>query len=136
MLCCGTCLFVASMQICLCVHERDFAPGEEIISNIWTKMERSRKVILVVSSNFTTSHYCDYEMNLARMYCVEQGRNLIIPILLELPNVNAVSDCLHWILRRLTYLEWPKQETEQIEFWEKLSEVLRDNDGDRLFKRR
>jgi hypothetical protein len=33
----------------LCVHERDFPPGEDIIGNIWNKMESSRKTILIVS---------------------------------------------------------------------------------------
>jgi hypothetical protein len=59
----------------LCVHERDFPPGQEIIGNIWNKMEQSRKVILVISKNFSQSYYCDYETNLARMQSVEQGRD-------------------------------------------------------------
>jgi TIR domain len=108
----------------LCVHERDFPPGQEIIGNIWNKMEHSRKVILVVSKNFTKSHYCDYEMNLARMQSIEQGRSLLIPILLELPDVDRVSDCLHWVLRRVTYLEWPQSDAEQDQFWKKLKMVL------------
>ena len=87
-------------------------------------MEHSRKVILVVSKNFTKSHYCDYEMNLARMQSIEQGRNLLVPILLELPDVDRVSDCLHWVLRKVTYLEWPQSDAEKDEFWQKLRMVL------------
>jgi len=124
-----------SNRLRLCVHERDFPPGHEIIGNIWSRMERSRKVILVVSRNFTESYYCDYEMNLARMQSVEQGRNVIVPILLELPDVEKVSDCLHWILRKLTYLEWPQNEGEQDEFWQRLQDVLSNDGGDSLFSR-
>jgi TIR domain len=32
----------------LCVHERDFPPGQEIIANIWNRLELSRKVVLVL----------------------------------------------------------------------------------------
>ena len=74
-------------------------------------MEHSRKVILVISKNFTLSKYCDYEMNLARMQSVEQGRELIVPILLE----------------------WPKREGEQDDFWMRLREVLNTNNENSFF---
>jgi TIR domain len=105
----------------LCVHERDFPPGQEIIGNIWNKMECSRKVILVISKNFTLSHYCDYEMNLARMQSVEQGRNVLVPVILEYPDVNSVSECLHWVLKNVTYVEWPRDNNgDRDDFWQHL----------------
>ena len=122
-------------RIRLCVHERDFRPGQQILNNIWSRMEQSRKVILVISNYFTQSNYCDYEMNLARMQSVEQGRNLLVPILLEQPDVDRVSDCLYWVLRRLTYLEWPRNVDEQEEFWQKLREALSGSEGDMFFNR-
>ncbi|XP_046551824.1 toll-like receptor 6 [Haliotis rubra] len=36
----------------LCIHERDFIPGEYIVDNIVTSLERSRKVIMVLSNSF------------------------------------------------------------------------------------
>jgi hypothetical protein len=112
----------------LCVHERDFLPGEDILGNIWSKMERSRKVILVVSKNFTLSHYCEYEMNLARMQSVEQGRNKIVPIVLEMPEMDEVSDCLSWLMRKVTYIEWPQYEGDRDAFWNKLYETVVDRE--------
>ncbi len=44
----------------LCVHERDFAPGPAIITNITAAIEHSRRVILVISKYvevFKTLHY-------------------------------------------------------------------------------
>ena len=108
----------------LCVHERDFQPGQEIIANIWNKLERSRKVILVVSKNFTGSQYCNYEMNLARMHSVEKGRNVLVPVILEWPDVEQVSECLHWILRKVTYIRWSDRDGEQDDFWQKLREAI------------
>jgi toll-like receptor 2 len=113
----------------LCIHERDFPPGPEIIANIWNKLECSRKVILVVSKNFTDSQYCNYEMNLARLRSVEKGCNVLVPVILEWPDVEQVSECLHWSLRKVTYIRWSDtpwsdREGEQDDFWHKLREAL------------
>ena len=112
----------------LCVHERDFPPGEDILGNIWNKMEHSRKTILVLSKSFTRSHYCNYEVQLARMNSVEQARNLIIPVLLEPVDIKDMSECLRWIVRKLTYIEWPQHETDREEFWQKLRQSIVDYD--------
>jgi hypothetical protein len=117
-------------EIRLCIHERDFPPGQEIISNIWKRMERSRTVILVISKNFTRSQYCNYEMNLARMKSVEKGCNVLIPIVLDWPEVEEVSECLHWVLRKLTYIRWTEHEGESTDFWQTLRTALRLDDND------
>jgi len=108
----------------LCVHERDFLPGEYIIGNIWSKMEDSRKVILVVSGNFARSNYCNYEIELARMLSVEKARNLLVPVILENVRMEDMSDSLRWIVRKLTYIEWPQWQPDREEFWRKLRETV------------
>ena len=111
-------------SIRLCVHERDFLLGANIIDNIWSKMEESRKVILVISRNFTRSNYCKYEIDLARMLSVEKARNLIVPVMLEDVRMEDMSDSLRWIVRRLTYIEWPQWEPDREEFWQRLRETI------------
>ena len=111
----------------LCVHERDFPIGSDIIGSIWTLMEKSRMVILIISPGFTRSQYCDYEMNLARMQSVEKGRNLFIPIILEQPPMESMSDGLRWIVRKLTYIEWPREEHREDDrkvFWENVRKAV------------
>ena len=108
----------------LCVHERDFLPGENILDNIWSKMDESRKVILVISRNFTRSNYCKYEIDLARMLSVEKARNLIVPVMLEDVSMGDMSDSLRWIVRKLTYIEWPRWEPDREEFWRRLRETV------------
>jgi len=108
----------------LCVHERDFLPGEYIIGNIWSRMEDSRKVILVISKNFTRSNYCNYEIELARMLSVEKARNLLVPVMLENVRMEDMSDSLRWIVRKLTYIEWPQWQPDREEFWQKLRETV------------
>ena len=87
------------------------------------------QIILVISPSFARSNYCDYEVQLARMQSVQKGRNLFIPIILEQVEMEAMSDGLRWIVRKLTYIEWPTEdhrETDRKEFWEKLREAVDD----------
>ena len=67
----------------LCIHDRDFIPGEAIEENIWKAIESSRKTIVVLSKNFLKSAWCEFELQIARKECVEKGRNLIIAVMLE-----------------------------------------------------
>ena len=89
-------------------------------------MESSRKTILVMSKTFTLSNYCNYEVQLARMHSVETGRNRIIPVMLEPVDMRNMSECLRWIVRKLTYIEWPEHEADREEFWQKLREAVAD----------
>jgi len=114
-------------SIRLCVHERDFLLGENIIDNIWSKMDKSRKVILVISRNFTRSNYCKYEIDMARMLSVEKARNLIVPVMLEDVSIRDMSDSLRWIVRKLTYIEWPQWEPDREEFWQRLHDTVIDS---------
>jgi hypothetical protein len=85
------------------------------------------KVILVISKNFTQSHYCNYELNLARLHSVEQGRNLLVPVVLDPVDMESMSECLRWIVRKLTYIQWPRHPTEdRVEFWYKLRQAIAD----------
>ena len=113
----------------LCIHERDFGLGENIIRNIWNKMEESRKVILVISNNFVSSNWCKYEIDLARMIGVEKARNLLVPVFLETVRMADMSDSLGWIVRKLTYIEWPQWPPDRDEFWRRLRDAIIDNDS-------
>jgi hypothetical protein len=50
----------------LCIHERDFIPGEQIVDNIARYVERSKKVMMVFSKNFVRSEWCQFELT----YCL------------------------------------------------------------------
>ena len=58
----------------LCIHDRDFLPGRPIEDNIVRAIENSRKTILVLSENFLTSHWCELEMQIARMESFDRGK--------------------------------------------------------------
>ena len=70
-------------------------------------------------------------MNFARMQSVELGRNVLVPVVIEWPDVGAVSECLHWVLSKLTYIRWPENLGEQEDFWMNLRQALIHNGGHR-----
>ncbi|CAG2221834.1 TLR13 [Mytilus edulis] len=50
----------------LCIHHRDFIPGEEITVNITNAIHRSRKTICIITKSFLESYYCMFEFNMAK----------------------------------------------------------------------
>jgi hypothetical protein len=62
------------------------------------------------------------------MHSVETGRNRIIPVMLEPVDMRNMSECLRWIVRKLTYIEWPAHEPDRQEFWRRLRKTIADED--------
>ena len=108
-------------KIRLCIHDRDFIPGLPIQENILRAIDSSRKTILVISQKFSTSSWCEYELQMARFQSIEKGRDIIVAILLEPVDVERlVSTSLGKIIRRNTYLEWNGNPASHAEFWMRL----------------
>ena len=112
----------------LCVHHRDFMPGTLIEENIIDSIQLSSKTILVLSNNFVASRWCEFELQIARTKCIEEGRDNIVVIILEAVPAAAMSSTLASLIRRVTYLEWPPHQAGKEEFWTKLRESLRRRD--------
>ena len=110
----------------LCIHHRDFRPGLPIEDNIVDAIERSRKVILMLSSNFVKSNWCHFEVQMARNKLIEKGYDIIVPVILEGFDLNLTSRTLRNVLDKNTYLTWDGNDIEaQDHFWWQLSEVIK-----------
>lgn len=85
----------AGLRVCL--HERDFTPGRNVLENMAECIHQSQKVLLVLSQDFVESRWCRLEADLSLFgHCLE--RKPLIPVLLRPCQVP-----LH--LSHLTYLE-------------------------------
>ncbi|XP_042259707.1 toll-like receptor 1 [Thunnus maccoyii] len=111
----------------LCVHERDFVPGDWIIDNIINCVEASYKTLFVLSKHFVQSEWCNYELFFAQHRAISVQQDSLVFILLE----PIPTDCLpkkflrlRSLLRQQTYLEWPKDERKQQVFWASLKSML------------
>ena len=61
-------------------------------------------VIFVVTNHFIKSKWCRLEVELAKMECLERGRNIVVTVFLE--PIQETLESLEWFMKRYTYLEW------------------------------
>ncbi|XP_063403720.1 toll-like receptor 4 [Mytilus trossulus] len=111
----------------LCLHQRDFTPGEDIADNIINAIQNSRKTICVISKAFLESHYCMFEFNMARMESIHSrdGKNVLFLIFYEKLLPEDIPLVLHEIMQTQTYIEYPNDEYGNKIFWGKIKEALR-----------
>ena len=109
----------------LCIHQRDFIPGDPIEENISRGIESSQHVLLIISKAFITSYWCMMELRLARQMALDRGRDTLIPIILEDVDYCKGGHTLINILKEKTYLKWPlESEDGKALFWHRLHETL------------
>ncbi|KAM4042304.1 uncharacterized protein ACNLHF_013031 [Anomaloglossus baeobatrachus] len=102
-------------SIKICSHDRDFAAGKTIIENMTESIQRSQKMMMVLSPDFVQSRWCLFEANLS-MFQDCMSHKAIVPVMLK--------PCpMPLYLSHLTYLE-----ADDEEFFEKLcNRLLRNN---------
>ncbi|XP_062300171.1 toll-like receptor 1 [Scomber scombrus] len=121
----------------LCVHERDFVPGDWIIDNIINCVESSYKTLFVLSKHFVQSEWCNYELFFAQHRAISVQQDSLVFILLEpIPTDSLPKKFLRLrtLLRQQTYLEWPKDERKQQVFWASLKSMLHMADKSMVLK--
>ncbi|XP_071127713.1 uncharacterized protein [Mytilus edulis] len=66
-----------------CIADRDFEPGKFIFENIENSFRKSSKILLVITNNFVSSYWCQFETNQALLESMESRKDCIIPLYLE-----------------------------------------------------
>lgn len=111
----------------LCIHERDFTPGRWIIDNIVENIERSAKVIFVLSRSFVDSEWCNYELYFAHQRAVGLGSEDVILVVKEPIDAQGLPRRFYRLRKMLgtkTYLEWPQEPGRRPFFWLQLRSLL------------
>ena len=67
----------------LCLHQRDFVLGGDIMEQITSSIENSRKTLLILSPNFLASTWCHWEMNLAHNRLLITGQDVLMLAILS-----------------------------------------------------
>ncbi|KAF4522346.1 hypothetical protein B566_EDAN011066, partial [Ephemera danica] len=109
-------------QYSLSFHERDFQLGKFITDNILVNIEKSRRVIFVLSNDFLESEWCKWELQMATHRIFECKRDFLILLTLEELKQNLVPLSLRVLLATRTYLEWNQNQPEV--FWSRLRQAL------------
>ncbi|XP_059183411.1 uncharacterized protein LOC131962426 [Centropristis striata] len=121
----------------LCLHHRDFEPGKPIIENITDAIYGSRKTICVISRRYLESEWCSREIQVASFRLFDEKKDVLILVFLEDIPTSHMSPYyrMRKLLKRQTYLSWPRAGEHPELFWEKLRQALKttDNLGDDRF---
>ncbi|XP_042239150.1 toll-like receptor 13 [Homarus americanus] len=108
----------------VCVHERDFTVGQEITQNIINSVERSRKVIVVLSPSFVESSWCMFELQMATNKILDEKKSKLILLLLEVIPSGSQPKKLRLLLKTRTYLAWVTDAEGQKLFWSRLLKAI------------
>ncbi|ESO86685.1 hypothetical protein LOTGIDRAFT_166958 [Lottia gigantea] len=106
----------------LCLHFRDFLPGEAIANSIIQAIQNSRRTIMILTPNYIESEWCRLEYQTAQHEMLKL-KHKIIPIILEdIDHVKSVDSNLKSIIDTVTYIKWPLGEIskEEEKFWKLL----------------
>ncbi len=104
----------------LCIHERDWLPGNLISWNIVNSVQNSKRTILVLSKDFIQSIWFQVEFHTAYYQMLEDKIDrLIVVVKGPLPPKEELDKDLVFLLTTKTYLVWGEKW-----FWEKLRYAL------------
>ncbi|KAK3602706.1 hypothetical protein CHS0354_017148 [Potamilus streckersoni] len=107
----------------LCLHFRDFVPGESIVNNIINAVENSRRTIIILSPRYLESEFTQFEYQKAQHEMLKK-KHRIIPVLLEdISHIRGKMDKnLESIIDTVTYIEWPGEENAKRadKFWKRV----------------
>ena len=110
----------------LCIgHARDFIPGTPLLESITEAIHNSRKTIIVLSPSYLESEWCYFETQHAWLRLLNEGKDVIILILLESIPDNKMTMWLRQFLCKKGYLRWPPGRTGQDLFFRCLRELIK-----------
>ena len=109
-----------------CVAQRDFLVGATIIDNIVHSINKSRKVIFIVSKHFIKSGWCQEELLISHNESLSRGKNILICIFMPDIIHSQLSDRFRFILNHVTCIKWPCDPAAQQVFWIMLHKALLD----------
>ncbi|XP_070188929.1 toll-like receptor 2 [Littorina saxatilis] len=89
----------------LCLHERDFIPGRDIVDNIATMVQRSKKVLMVFSNAFVDSQWCQFELSFCLQHAMDTEDALIIVCVDDVASRDLTAAMMA-VLKTTTYIQW------------------------------
>ncbi|XP_076447153.1 toll-like receptor 4 [Babylonia areolata] len=111
----------------LCVHERDFILGRNIVDNIVHSVDSSKKILMVFSADFVHSQWCQFELNLCLSHVMDHDDALIVVCVDDVMS-RQMTSAMMAVLKTTTYIQWQEQEDAVASFWGRLhlalSEIL------------
>ncbi|XP_022342396.2 uncharacterized protein LOC111136087 [Crassostrea virginica] len=106
-------------------HDRDSLPGSSVMSNITDNMEKSKKVIIVLTEEYLSSDQYKFEIELAVKLKTESIIDDIIVVNVSGVPFDKIPKCLHRRVSKNDFLEWEEEENAMQVFKQRLIDQLR-----------
>ena len=107
----------------LCLHERDFIPGRNIVDNIVDCVHSSKKVLMVFSRHFVLSQWCQFELAFCLKHVMDYDDALIVVCVDDVAS-RQMTPAMMAVLKTTTYLQWGEGEEVARAFWTRLRQAL------------
>jgi hypothetical protein len=109
----------------LCIHERDFIPGKNIVDNISDCVKRSKKILIVFSRHFVRSQWCQFELAYCLSHVMEFDDALIVTCIGNMATLEPTASMMA-VLKTTTYIQWQRSEAAMAAFWGRIRIALTD----------
>ncbi|BFZ22570.1 hypothetical protein BsWGS_25609 [Bradybaena similaris] len=107
-----------------CIHQRDFVAGRFIIDNIVEAMNASRRILVVISSQFSHSRWCNFELQLVQSQMIEHDLPSLLVIVLDEIEARDMRAPMLALYNTTCCLEWPTDSRLIFTFWKRLEKSL------------
>ncbi|CAG2193668.1 unnamed protein product [Mytilus edulis] len=100
----------------LCIHQRDFDIGKNITGNIDKYLEKSWKVVVVMSNDFAKSEWCQWEVDVVQERRRRQGKDAFLLIMLKTIDSKHMTSPLRTLLESTPHIRYQTGVGEDL-FW-------------------
>ncbi|XP_070191563.1 toll-like receptor 1 [Littorina saxatilis] len=107
----------------LCVHERDFIPGNNIVDNIVECVQSSKKILMVFSKDFVHSQWCQFELTFCLTHVMDYDDTLLIVCVDDVTS-RDMTPAMMAVLKTTTYIQWGDHSDAVDSFWGRLRLAL------------
>ena len=109
----------------LCLKTRDIRGGRLKLNELSLRIQRSRKIVVILSPQFVEDNWCYFELNMAHQRAIEESYKMLIFIMIgKIPN-DKLTLVLRQLLCRVQCFKWPADGYGQHLFWQRLREELK-----------
>ncbi|XP_071161023.1 toll-like receptor 6 [Mytilus edulis] len=107
----------------LCIHQREFDVGETITGNIDKYLEKSWKVVVVMSNDFAKSEWCQWEVDVVQERRRRQGKDAFLLIMLKTIDSKHMTSPLRTLLESTPHVRYQTGVGEDM-FWRAAAKSL------------
>lgn len=112
------------IEMKVCIHERDFDIGVTIIDNIARYVDKSWKIIVVMSNDFTKSEWCQWEVDLVQERRRRNGKEALILIMHSQIDSSHMTSSIRSLLDTAPHLQYQKGLGEDL-FWSAITKAAK-----------